>query len=115
MRILLHWIILSAAVYFVPYAVSGVHVNTFITALIAGAVLGFINIIIKPIVKLLTLPINILTLGLFSLVLNALFFWFVASLISGFSIDNFKAALIGALIVSVINWLGNKIVKRGEE
>lgn len=115
MKILLHWIILTLAVLASSYAVPGIEVSSVVTALIVAAVLAFINLIVKPIVKILTLPLNILTLGLFSLILNAIFFWFVATLISGFSIANFKAAFIGAIIVSVINWLGNKVLKRGDE
>lgn len=110
MKILLHWLILTLAVLATAYVIPGIHVSGFITALIAAAVLAFINLIVKPVIKLLTLPLNILTLGLFSLVLNAVFFWFVASLISGFRIDTFKAAFIGALIVSVLNWIGNKVI-----
>lgn len=112
MKIVIHWLILSAAVFVTPYVVSGIHVDTVITAIIVGAVLGFINLIIKPIVKLLTLPINILTLGLFGLLLNGLFFWFVAVLIKGFTVDTFVTALIGAFIVSVLNWIGDKILDK---
>ncbi len=114
MKILLHWIILTLAVLASSYAVPGIEVSSVLTAVIVAAVLAVINLIVKPVVKLLTLPINILTLGLFSLVLNGLFFWFVASIISGFNIANFKAAFIGALIVSIINWLGGKLIGRDE-
>lgn len=110
MRIVLQWLILTVAVFATPYVVDGIHVSSVLTALIVAAILGFINMLIKPIIKILTLPINILTLGLFSLVLNGLFFWFVAGLVSGFEIDTFTAAIVGALIVSVINWLGSKII-----
>jgi putative membrane protein len=110
MKVLLHWIILTLAVLASSYAVPGIEVSSVVTALIVAAILAFINLIVKPIVKILTLPLNILTLGLFSLILNGLFFWFVASLIAGFSVATFKAALIGALIVSILNWLGNKLV-----
>ena len=114
MKILLHWIILTLAVLASSYAVPGIEVSSVLTAVIVAAVHAVINLIVKPVVKLLTLPINILTLGLFSLVLNGLFFWFVASIISGFNIANFKAAFIGALIVSIINWLGGKLIGRDE-
>lgn len=110
MKIILHWIILTLAILAAAYVVPGIHVSGFLVALIVAAILAFINTIIKPLVTILTLPINIVTLGLFSLVINGLFFWFVASLINGFSIDNFQAAIIGALIVSVINWLGNRVL-----
>ncbi len=110
MKILAHWLIITLAVLAVPYVVDGIHVDTLLTAVIVGAVLGFINLIVKPVVKILTLPINILTLGLFSVILNGLFFWFVATLIDGFNIDNFMAAIIGAFIVSILSWIGDKVL-----
>ncbi len=110
MKILIHWLILAVAVFASQYVVPGIHVESVLTAVIVAAVLAFINTIIKPIVKILTLPLTILTLGLFSLVINALFFWFVAALISGFSLENFMAAFLGALIVSVLNWIGEKVL-----
>lgn len=109
MKILGHWLMLALAILAVPFIVPGIHVDSILTAIVVAAVLGFINFIIKPVVTILTLPINILTLGLFSLVLNGLFFWFVAQVISGFSVETFTAAILGALLVSVINWIGNKI------
>ncbi len=112
MRLLLHWLILTLAVLASTYVVPGIHVATFLTAVIVAAVLGFINTIIKPVVKILTLPINIITLGLFSLILNGLFFWLVAKVVSGFHVDTFTAAIWGAIIVSLINWLGNKFLKK---
>jgi putative membrane protein len=111
MKLLLHWLLLSLAVLAAAYAIDGIQVQSFLTAVIVAAVLGFINTIIKPIIKILTLPINILTLGLFSLLLNGFFFWLVARVISGFSVANFMAAFWGALIVSIINWLGGKFLK----
>lgn len=111
MKIILHWLILAVAVYILPNFLPGIHVATFLVAVVVGAVLGFINAIIKPVISLLTLPINILTLGLFSFVLNGLFFYFVAKVITGFTVDTFKAACIGALIVAIISWLGNKIIR----
>ena len=110
MKILLHWLVLTLAVLASQYVVPGIHVDTFLTAVIVAAILAFINTIVKPIIGILTLPINILTLGLFSVVLNALFFWFVAYLISGFSVSGFQAALLGSLIVSILNWLANHVL-----
>ncbi len=112
MKILLHWLILSVAAYATTFFVSGISIHPAWVALIVGACLAFINTIIKPIVGILTLPINIMTLGLFSLVLNALFFWLVANIISGFSVATFQAAFWGALAVSVINWIANKVILR---
>src|SRR5258706_3968814 len=101
MKIFLHWLILSAAVYFVPKVVSGITVNGILTAIIVGAILYFINSVIKPIIKILTLPLTIITLGLFSLVLNALFFWLVATIVPSFHIVSFTAAFWGSLVVSI--------------
>lgn len=109
--ILLRWFITTLAIFALPYFVGGISVKGIMTAVVAAALLVFINTIIRPIVTILTLPLNILTLGLFSLVLNGLFFWFVAQLISGFSVKTFAAAFIGAFIISVVNWIVGKFVK----
>jgi len=111
MKLILHWLILTLAVLASAYLISGIHVASFLTAVIVAAVLGFINTIIKPVIKILTLPINILTLGLFSLVINGFFFWLVADVVKGFSVATFAAAFWGALIVSIINWLGGRFLK----
>ncbi|MBP6911964.1 MAG: phage holin family protein [Candidatus Pacebacteria bacterium] len=111
MKILIHWLILSLAVLAVPYFVTGIHIGGIGVAIIVGAVLGFINLVIKPVISLLTLPLNVLTLGLFSLIVNATLFYFVGRVVEGFSIDSFTAAFWGALIVSVINWFANKVMK----
>lgn len=108
MKIIIHWIILTLAVLATPYVVHGIHVSGLLTAVVVAAILGFINTVIKPIVTILTLPINIVTLGLFSVVLNGLFFWFVATIVAGFSIDTFMAAIWGSLVFSILNWLMNK-------
>lgn len=112
--ILLRWFITTLAIFALPYFVTGIGVNSILTAVIVGAVLVFINMIIKPIVTILTLPINIVTLGLFSLVLNAIFFWIVARLITGFTVSTFTAAFIGALVISIVNWIVGKFVKHDD-
>jgi putative membrane protein len=109
--ILLRWFITTLAIFALPYFVAGITVKGIMTAILAAAILVFINTIIRPIIAILTLPLNILTLGLFSLVLNGLFFWFVADLITGFSVKSFMAAFIGALIISIVNWIVGKFVK----
>lgn len=103
--ILLRWFITTLAIFALPYFVKGITINGILTAVIVAACLIFINMIIKPVITILTLPLNILTLGLFSFVLNGLFFWFVAHLIAGFTVANFTAAMIGAFVISVINWI----------
>ncbi len=112
MKTLIHWLIITLAVLATPFVIHGVTVDSLLTAVVVGAVLGFINMIIKPIVSILTLPINILTLGLFSLIINGLFFWFVAHIISGFHVTTFKAAFFGALMVSILNWIGSKVLTK---
>lgn len=111
MKILIRWLILTLAILLTPYVVNGIHVSGFVAALVVAAILGFINSIIKPIITLLTLPINIVTLGLFSLLVNGLILWFVATLVAGFTVDSLNAAVWGALVVSIINWLMSKVIK----
>lgn len=108
MKIIIHWLVLTLVVLAVPYVVSGIHVGGLLTAIVVAAVLGFLNTVVKPVVTILTLPINILTLGLFSIIINGLFFWFVAAIVSGFTIDSFRSAILGAFVVSVLNWLVGK-------
>ncbi len=108
--ILLRWFITTLAVFALPFFVAGVSVNSILTAVIVAACLVFLNMVVKPIVTLLTLPINILTLGLFSIVINGVFFWFVAQIIQGFTVASFTAAIIGALVISIINWIVNHFV-----
>lgn len=103
---------LILAVIAAAYFVSGIEVVGVLPAIIAGAVLVFIHTIIKPIIKILTLPINILTLGIFSIVLNGLFFWFVSTIVSGFSVESFTDALWGSVIVSILNWLSDKVIDK---
>lgn len=110
MKILIHWLVLALAVFAVPYVIDGINVESILTAVIVAAILGFINTIIKPVISIFTLPINILTLGIFSLVLNALFFWFIAGFIEGFDVSGFQSAFLGALVVSIINWIGTKVI-----
>lgn len=110
MKIILHWIIISASVVATTYVVSGVTLSPVVlTALVVGACLTLFNMFIKPIINILTLPLNIVTLGLFSLVVNGLLFWFLGSVIKGFSVSTFMAAFVGAILVSVINWILKKV------
>jgi putative membrane protein len=109
MKIILHWIILSVAVYATTKIISGVTADPIWVAFIVGACLTLFNMIIKPIINILTLPINLITLGLFSLVINGALFWYLGTLIKGFHVTTFVAAFVGALLVSVINWVLKKI------
>ncbi|MBR2431260.1 phage holin family protein [bacterium] len=109
MMLLLKWLALSLIIMFVGWIVPGITISNFITALIASIAIAFVNMVIKPVLIFLTLPINILTLGLFVLVINALLFMFVAYLIPGVEVNGFWSAFLGALILSIfsvgISWL----------
>ena len=103
MKLILKWLCSAAALLAVAYLYNGVVVTSFTGALIAAAVLGALNTVVRPIlVLLLTLPVTLVTLGLFLFVVNALMFWAAASLVSGLSVAGFGAALIGSLIYSVL-------------
>lgn len=114
--ILLRWLITTLAIFALPYFVKGILIDApgiwekIIVAVMVAVFLIFVALVVKPIVTLLTLPINILTLGLFSLVLNAAFFWFASQIIDGFSVTTFKAAVIGSLFIAIINWIVGKFV-----
>ncbi|HUC89076.1 MAG TPA: phage holin family protein [Candidatus Paceibacterota bacterium] len=109
MKIILRWIILSLAVWLATQIVSGIAVNPIWTALVVGACLTLFNMFIKPVINILTIPLNVVTLGLFSLVVNGILFWYLGAFIKGFTVSNFTAAFIGALLVSIINWLFTKV------
>ena len=109
MIMLLKWLALALAIMFTGWVIPGITVSSFGTALIASVVIALVNLFIKPILVFLTLPINILTLGIFILVINALLFMFVAYLVPGVEVDGFWSAFLGALILSIlsigISWL----------
>jgi putative membrane protein len=109
MSILLRWLISAAAIFLVPYIVPGVTIRDFWTALVAALVIGLINILIKPVLVILTLPVNILTLGLFTLVINAILFWFASTIVKGFEVSGFMAAFLGALAYWLIAWFANAV------
>ena len=109
MKIILHWIIISVAVLVSTRIISGINVSPLWVVLIVGACLTLFNMFIKPVINILTLPLNIVTLGLFSLVINGLLFWYLGSIIKGFEVDTFGAAFFGALLVSIINWILKKV------
>jgi putative membrane protein len=109
MKIIIHWILLSVAVFVTTKVIDGVFVDPIWVALIVGACLTLFNMFIKPIIKILTLPINFLTLGLLPIIINGVLFWYLGIFITGFSVSTFYAAFIGALLVSVINWVLNKV------
>jgi putative membrane protein len=101
MKIIVRWLLLAAALLLVAHLYPGVVVDSFGSALIAAFVLGLLNTLLRPILVLLTLPVTLITLGLFLFVINALMFYFAASMLGGFHVTGFVAALIGSLIYSV--------------
>lgn len=105
MSLLLVWILNAVSLLIVAYLLPGINVASFGSALIAALVLGLLNTLVKPLLILLTLPITIVTLGLFILVLNALVFWFAGSILKGFSVEGFWWAVLGALVYSLVSGL----------
>lgn len=103
MNTIIHWIVSALAVILAAYVLPGVHVTGFVAALIAALVLGLINAFIKPVLKVMTLPLNILTLGLFTLVLNALLVMLAAKIVPGFTIDGFLWAVIFAVVLAIVS------------
>ena len=104
MRLLLTWLINAAALLALKYIMPSITVDSFVTALLVAVVLGFINTLIRPIFVILTLPVTILTLGLFIFVINGLLFWAAGSFVPGFHVDGFWSGVFGAIIYSVISW-----------
>jgi putative membrane protein len=101
MKLIVRWLLLAAALLLVAHLYPGVTVASFGSALIAAFVLGLFNTLVRPLLVLLTLPVTVLTLGLFLFVINALMFWAAASVLQGFGVTGFVAALIGSLLYSL--------------
>ncbi|AUA59823.1 MAG: phage holin family protein [Achromobacter pulmonis] len=110
MALILVWILNAVALLAVAYLLPGIVVASFGSALIAALVLGLVNMLVKPVLVLLTLPITIVTLGLFLIVINALLFWFVGSVLKGFQVNGFWWAVGGAILYSIISGLLTKLI-----
>ena len=102
MKLIFQWLLSAAALLLVAYLYSGVQVDSFGSALIAAFVIGLFNAVLRPVLVLLTLPVTIVTVGLFLFVINALMFWSAAGVLSGFHVSGFGAALLGSLLYSAI-------------
>jgi len=102
--LLLRWLILTLAIMAAAYVFDGIEVSGFFSAFFAAAILGILNAFFRPILFLLTLPINVLTLGLFTFVLNALMLMMASGVISGFQVRGFWTAVVGSLVISVVSW-----------
>jgi len=112
MKIIVRWLLLAAALLLVAQVYSGVTVAGFSTALWAALVIGLFNTLVRPLLVLLTLPVTLVTLGLFLFVINALMFWAAASLLDGFNVSGFWAALLGSLIYSLCGMVIDAAVER---
>jgi|SRR5262245_64985891 len=110
MRFLARLVLNGLAIIIAAWLLPGIHITSPLSALLAGVILGFVNAIVRPVLFFLTLPLTLLTLGLFIFVLNAICFALTAWLVPGFSIDGFFSALFGALLVSVVSWILNGLV-----
>ena len=111
MRLLLNWVLSAVAVWIVAHVVPGVHVSGAVAALIAALVIGFINATLGLLLKILTFPLTLVTLGLFWLVINALMLELASSLLSpGFHVSGFLAAFVGAIVLSLVNLILKAII-----
>jgi putative membrane protein len=110
MALLFRWCLNALALMLVAYLYSGVQVTSIWAALLAALVLGLVNALIRPVLVILTLPVTLLTLGLFIFVINALLFWLVATIVDGFAVRGFVAALIGSLMFSVITMITSWLI-----
>jgi len=109
MNMLVKWIVFSVLIIFTAWIVPGISVNNFLSAMLVCLTIGFINIFVRPIVEFISLPINFLTLGLFSFVINALLLMLAGVITPGFEVDGFLSALLGSILLSIFVGLMNKM------
>jgi len=112
MKLLLRWLISAGTLMMLAYYMPGISVVSFYSALIAALVLGLINALVRPVALLFSLPVNILTLGLFTFVINALMFWLASSIVKGFYVDGFWTAFWGALVMWIVGWVVSAMLKK---
>lgn len=110
LTLIVKWLISALAIFLVGNFLPGIHVPSYTVALIVALVLGVLNVTLRPILKLLTFPITLITLGLFALLVNGFTFWLVPKIVPGFIIDTFWWAVLGAILVSLISTLVDRIV-----
>jgi putative membrane protein len=112
--IFIKWLILTAAIMMASYLIEGIRVSGFLSAFFTAAILGILNVFFRPVLLILTLPINILSLGLFTFVINALLLKMASGVISGFEVYGFWSAVFGSLVISIVNWiLSSFIISQG--
>jgi putative membrane protein len=108
--LLANWVIATIAILVAAYLIPGIRVDSLGAALIGAAILGILNAVVKPILVILTLPITLLTLGLFLFVINALMFLLAGSLLAGFHVQSFWPALLGSLVVTIVSYVAHSVV-----
>ena len=108
--LMIRWIILTVAILITSYLVDGITIGGFFPAIFAAAALGILNAFFRPVALILTLPINILSLGLFTFIINAIMLKMASGLIPGFSVHGFWAAVLGAILISIISWVLNSFI-----
>jgi putative membrane protein len=112
MKLITKWLLSAAALLAVAYLYSGVEVRSFSAALAAALVIGLFNMVLRPVLVVLTLPVTVITLGLFLFVINALMFWAAAGVLNGFVVHGFGAALLGSLIYSAFGIVIDSAIER---
>jgi len=108
--LLTRWLVITVAILVASSVLSGIRVDSLETAVIAAAILGIFNVFLRPVLLVLTLPLTILTLGIFTFVLNAMMLLLVAYFVPGFDVDGFSWAFLGALIISIVSWIANRFI-----
>lgn len=111
LKLVMRWVVSALALYIVSKILPGMHLTGFGSALIAVLIIGLVNALIKPILFLLTLPVTIITFGLFSFILNALMLMLASAITPGFKIDGFVTALLGSILISVITTILHTLVQ----
>ena len=111
-KMIVKWLLYAAALVLVANLVSGITVSSFGSALLAAVVIGLLNLLVRPVLVVLTLPVTVITLGLFLLVINALLFWFAGSVLAGFSVAGFWVAVLGAIVYSLIGLVIDAVVEK---
>ena len=112
LKLVVKWVLLAMALLFVAYVYHGVEVRSFGAAMLAALVIGLLNTVVRPVLVVLTLPVTVLTVGLFLFIINALMFWGASFLLDGFQVRGFVAALIGSLIYSVMGAIIESALER---
>jgi len=110
MKLILRWLISAGTLLLLAYYFNGIQIGGIYNALIVALVLGLLNALVRPVLLLLTLPVNVLTLGLFTLVINALLFWFASTVVKGFEVVGFWNAFWGAFIMWLVSWIANQLL-----